>query len=391
MGVLSGASGERSGRPACTAMVDRSVSVTAATLAVRVQGVAGRRIRVAVLYGGRSSEHAISCVSAGGIIRALDPERYEVVPVGITEDGRWVLEPGDPEALAIGEGGRLPAVRSAKPARIAPEPGSLRADVVFPVLHGPWGEDGTVQGLLELAGLPYVGSGVLASAAAMEKATMKRLLAAAGLPVVPFEEITTRDWERDSAGALARAERLGFPSFVKPSRAGSSRGIAKAIDTASLRTAIVNARAHDPRIVVEEAVEGARELECAVVADGDGMPMASCIGEIVVGGSHEFYDFEAKYLDGSADLVVPAALDDAVAQRMRAMAVRAFDALGCEGLARVDFFLVGDRIIVNEVNTMPGFTPTSMYPRLWEASGIGYRDLVDRLIADALRRGTGLR
>lgn len=345
------------------------------------------RTRVAVLYGGRSSEHAISCVSAGGIIRALDPARYEVIAIGIAEDGRWVLEPGDPDRLAIA-GAALPSVRSRSAVTVTPD--TRVADVVFPVLHGPWGEDGTVQGLLELAGVPYVGSGVLASAAAMEKGTMKRLLAAAGLPIGRHEVVTDRQWRADPDACVARVRALGMPVFVKPSRAGSSRGISKVSD-GDVRPAIEAARAHDPIVIVEAAVPAPRELECAVLADTDGTPMASRVGEIVLGPDHDFYDFDAKYLDGSVDLRVPADLEPSVEERIRELAVSAFDALGCEGLARVDFFLSGDEIIVNEVNTMPGFTPTSMFPRMWLASGIGYGELVDRLIADALRRGTGLR
>lgn len=348
------------------------------------------RIRVAVIYGGRSSEHAISCVSAGGIIGVLDPRRHEVIAIGITPDGRWVRESGDASALVIRDG-VLPTVTSTTAIPVQPEPGSL-ADVAFPVLHGPWGEDGTIQGVLELASIPYVGSGVMASAVAMEKATMKRLLASAGLPVGRYEVISDRQWRGDRGAACARVLAMGLPVFVKPSRAGSSRGITKVSTEDALVPAIEEARRHDPLVIVEAAVPAPRELECAVLAGPDGAPMASVIGEIVVGGGHEFYDFDAKYLDGSAELRVPADLDPAVADELQRLAVRAFEALGCEGLARVDFFLdAAGAVLVNEVNTMPGFTPTSMYPRLWEASGVGFADLVDRLLADALRRGTGLR
>lgn len=322
-------------------------------------------------------------------MRALDPDRYDVIAIGITEDGRWVLEPGDPERLAI-HGRALPSVRSRSEVVVTASRGEPIADVVFPVLHGPWGEDGTVQGMLELAGIPYVGSGVLASAAAMEKGTMKALLSAAGLPVGRHVSITDRQWRSDAAACIRRVEELGLPVFVKPSRAGSSRGITK-VDDGTVRAAIEAAREHDPIVIVEAAVPAPRELECAVLADTDGTPMASRVGEIVLGEHHAFYDFDAKYLDDSVALRVPAELDPAIEQRIQALAIAAFDALGCEGLARVDFFLSDGDVLVNEVNTMPGFTTTSMYPRMWQASGIGYGELVDRLIADALRRGTGLR
>jgi D-alanine-D-alanine ligase len=365
------------------------------------------RIRVAVVFGGRSSEHAISCVSAGSVLRALDRERYDVVPIGLTPDGRWVLEADDPERLRITDG-KLPEVDATgvslvlagDPTRRDLEvhapgdvPGSLAGvDVVFPVLHGPYGEDGTLQGLLEMAGVPYVGSGVLASAAAMDKGAMKALFAHAGLEQAPYAVITDRDWRRDRAGALERVAALGLPVFVKPARAGSSLGITKVKDRSELESAIEAAREHDPRVVVEASVEGVREIECGVLADADGEPRASVCAEIVVHGAHEFYDFEAKYLDDAADLVVPADLPVEVSDRVRDLAVRAFDALSCEGLARCDFFLAPDgRVLVNEVNTMPGFTSISMFPRVWAESGVGYPELVDRLVADALRRGTGLR
>jgi D-alanine-D-alanine ligase len=362
---------------------------------------------VAVVFGGRSSEHAISCVSAGSVLRALDRERYDVVPIGLTTDGRWVLESDDPDRLRITDG-RLPEVDgtgvalvlAADPTRRDLEvhpPGDVPStlagvDVVFPVLHGPYGEDGTIQGLLEMAGVPYVGSGVLASAAAMDKGAMKALFAHAGLEQAPYVVITDRDWRRDRAAALDRVAALGLPVFVKPARAGSSLGITKVKDAAGVEAAVESAREHDPRIVVEASVEGVREIECGVLVDADGEPQASVCAEIVVHGAHEFYDFEAKYLDDAADLVVPADLPVEVAERVRELAVRAFDSLSCEGLARCDFFVAPDgRVLVNEVNTMPGFTSISMFPRVWAESGVDYPTLVDRLVADALRRGTGLR
>ena len=360
--------------------------------------------RVLLIFGGRSSEHAISCISAAGVLRALQGRPYDVTAVGILPDGRWVEVPADPASIT----GRLPEVTDTgdavvllpEPVAGHGEPGSPSAlrprilagvDVVFPVLHGPWGEDGTVQGLLEMAGVPYVGSGVFASAAAMDKGHLKALLAQAGIPMSPYVVLATGEWQRDPATARARVEALGYPLFVKPARAGSSVGISRVAHPEALDTAIHEALAWDPRIVVEAAVHGGREIECGVLADRDGVPRASACAEIVVGPQHEFYDFEAKYLDDGAELIVPADLAPAVLARVQDMAVRCFEALTCEGLARVDFFVVGDDVLVNEVNTMPGFTPISMYPRMWGASGVDYHELVDRLIDDALRKGTGLR
>ncbi len=365
------------------------------------------RIRVAVIFGGRSSEHAISCVSAGSVMRALDPARYDVVPIGLTPDGRWVLESVDPERLRINDG-ELPqvfddgssVVLAGDPTRteIAVQaagdvPRSLAAvDVVFPVLHGPYGEDGTIQGLLEMAGVPYIGSGVLASAAAMDKGAMKAMFAVAGLNQAPYVVVTDRQWRTDQQGSMERIEALGFPMFVKPARAGSSVGITKVKDASTLVNAIEEARKHDPKIVVEAGVADAREIECGVLVDADGAPRASICAEIIVHGNHEFYDFEAKYLDDAAELVVPASLTADELRDVQELSVRAFEALGCEGLTRCDFFLTSDgRWLINEVNTMPGFTSISMYPRVWAESGIEYPALVDALVQDALRRGTGLR
>lgn len=341
------------------------------------------------------------------MLRALDRERYDVVPIGVTPDGRWVLEADEPDRLAITDG-TLPRVDArgtsivlaADPTRPDLEvheanqvPESLgTVDVVFPVLHGPFGEDGTIQGLLEMAGVPYVGSGVLASAVAMDKGAMKTVFAQAGLEQSPYVVVTDRDWRRRREQVLEQVATLGLPVFVKPARAGSSLGITKVKAAADLADAIEEARRHDPRVVVEASVEAAREIECGVLVDADGEPRASVCAEIVVKGDHEFYDFEAKYLDDAADLVVPADLDPAVSERVRDLAVRAFEALGCEGLARCDFFVAPDgRVLVNEVNTMPGFTSISMFPRVWAESGVDYPELVDRLVVDALRRGTGLR
>jgi D-alanine-D-alanine ligase len=359
------------------------------------------RTRVAVVFGGRSTEHAISCVSAGSVLAALDRDRYDVVAVGITPEGRWVLAPDDPAQLAIA-GRELPAVKDG-PAVALPgdptvglvaleEPGALlgAVDVVFPVLHGPYGEDGTVQGLLELAGVPYVGSGVLASAAAMDKAVAKPLLRAAGLVVADAVVVRRRRWRADPAGCAHDVAALGWPVFVKPARGGSSIGISRVTGPEGLAAAVEEALRSDPKVLVEAAVTG-REVECGVLDGPDG-PEASVPAEVRVVGDHEFYDFEAKYLDSATELDVPADLPAEVAERLRSQALAAYEALDCEGLARVDFFVADDgALTVNEVNTMPGFTPTSMFPRMWAASGLDYPALVDRLLQSALRRGTGLR
>ncbi|MDQ1686542.1 MAG: D-alanine-D-alanine ligase [Frankiaceae bacterium] len=359
-----------------------------------------RRLRVAVLFGGRSSEHAISCVSAGSVLAALDRDRYDVLPIGITPDGRWVLAADDPARLAI-RNRDLPAVDPTGTALALPgdptakglvvlEPGDVptdlgAVDVVFPLLHGPYGEDGTVQGLLELAGVPYVGSGVFASAACMDKAHMKRLFAGAGLPSPRCAVV------RAGQPVPASVRELGLPVFVKPARAGSSIGIARIDDWADLDAALAAAHRHDPKALVEEAVVG-REIECGVLAGLDGEPEASVPAEVRVTGGQPFYDFEAKYLDDATEFDIPPDLDADTIERVRALAVEAFKALDCEGLARVDFFVCDDgRVLVNEVNTMPGFTPASMFPRMWAAAGVDYPTLVSRLLDDALARGTGLR
>ena len=341
-----------------------------------------------MLLGGRSSEHAISCISGRSIVAALDPDQYEVSVIGIRRDGQWVRDPEGGLGL-LHQDGPLPEVSaSAPPADLA---SCLDVDVVFPVLHGPWGEDGTVQGLLETLGVPYVGSGVLSSAVAMDKGFMKQALAAAGIEVGQYEVVTDRQWRSDPQACLARIGRLGLPVFVKPARAGSSLGIVRVTSSADLPDAIESARKHDPRIIVEAAVSPAREIECGVLVDPDDAPHASRCAEIIVNERHAFYDFEAKYLDDSATLVVPAVLDADVEERVRALAIDAFDALDCDGLARVDFFVRPDgTVVLNEVNTMPGFTSISMYPRMWEATGVDYRELVDRLVRDAIRKGTGL-
>jgi D-alanine-D-alanine ligase len=369
-------------------------------------GSAGR-VRVAVVYGGRSSEHAISCVSAGSILRHLDPERFEVVAVGITPGGSWVLTNADPDTLAIADG-RLPEVSGASGTALAlpADPGRggqllslsqgaagellASVDVVFPVLHGPYGEDGTIQGLLELAGVPYVGAGVLASAAGMDKEFTKKLLVADGLPI--GDHVVLRP-NRPTL-ELEERERLGLPVFVKPARGGSSIGVNRVTSWDQLAAAIADARKHDPKVIVEAAVPG-RELECGVLELPDGRVEASTVGEIRVAGvrgrEDAFYDFATKYLEDAAELDVPAKIDDEIADEVRRLAIRAFRAIDCQGLARVDFFLTDDGPVVNEINTMPGFTTISMYPRMWAASGVDYPTLLAAMVDTALARGTGLR
>jgi D-alanine-D-alanine ligase len=377
------------------------------------QSQPARKVRVAVVFGGRSSEHAISCVSAGGVIGALDPERYEVIPIGITPEGRWVLESGEPERLALGPAGELPSVTgdrevvlrsSAGPSEHTGDlvlheagdvPSSLgQVDVVFPVMHGPWGQDGTLQGLLELAGVRYVGAGVLSSAVGTDKMFMKLLFSAQGLPVLPWAPGRPGEWDRDPAAVIESVAALHYPVFVKPARAGSSFGITRVDSPEGLGDAIRAAEQFDPKVLVEAAAVDAREVEIGVLQGLDGAaPETSEIAEIRVDPAHQFYDFEAKYLpDEHTELDVPADLEESVAAKVRALAVQAFAALDVEGLARVDFFVFPDgRVVLNEVETMPGFTSTSMFPRMWAASGIAYPQLVDRLVRLALERPTGLR
>ena len=347
----------------------------------------GPRVRVAVVYGGRSSEHAISCVSAGSILRHLDPERFEVVAVGITADGAWVRTDVDPDDLAITDR-HLPEVTGHTDSPLALSAEILASvDVVFPILHGPYGEDGTIQGLLEMAGVPYVGAGVLASAAGMDKEFAKKLMAADGLPIGDYLVLRPRQAEPDPNDIA----RLGFPLFVKPARGGSSIGVSRVTSAAELPSAIADARRHDPKVIIEASIEG-RELECGVLEYPDGSIGASTIGEIRVAGVADgFYDFETKYLDDAAELDVPAAVDDDVVAQLQELAIRTFTALDCQGLARVDFFLTADGPVVNEINTMPGFTTISMYPRMWGASGVDYPTLVGTMVETALARGTGLR
>ncbi|WP_133850673.1 D-alanine--D-alanine ligase family protein [Labedaea rhizosphaerae] len=358
------------------------------------------RTRVAVIFGGRSTEHAVSCSSASSVLANLDPDRYEVVPIGITPSGSWVLGPSDPKTLEIRQRA-LPSVAGGTALTLPADPtsGTVVAlekgregevlgtiDVVFPVLHGAYGEDGTIQGLLEMAGQPYVGAGVLASAVAMDKEYTKKLLTAEGLPVGRYEVLR----RNDKTLSAAQRNRLGLPVFVKPTRAGSSTGISKVDDWADLDAAIATAREIDPKVIIEAAVVG-REVECGVLEFPDGRVEPSLPAEIQL-ASRDWYDFDAKYLDDVCELDIPAKLDDAVAERLRAMAVAAFTALDCQGLARVDFFVGEDgTVTINEVNTMPGFTPTSAYPKMWAVTGLDYPTLLSTLIDTALARGTGLR
>jgi D-alanine-D-alanine ligase len=385
-----------------------------------------KKIRVGILFGGRSGEHEVSLLSAASVLQAIDRKKYEVVPIGITKEGRWVaaghaerllnpaasdkhLRAGDPDATAAaavlrkGESVLVPPVPSEALVPFEREAGAvthpspeqvLSVDVVFPVLHGTFGEDGTIQGLFELAGIAYVGSGVLGSAAGMDKDTMKRLFQSAKLPIVKWVTFLRGEWEKTPRKVRARIETaLKYPVFVKPANLGSSVGISKAHNTKELGPAIELAANFDRKIVVEQGVGGkgkARELEVAVL--GNDTPEASVVGEVVPG--KEFYDYEAKYLSEGSDLIVPAKLTKAQTKQVREMAIAAFQACDCAGLARVDFLMEpgragsgkSGRIFVNEINTLPGFTSISMYPRLWAASGVAYPKLIDRLLELGMER-----
>jgi len=351
-------------------------------------------IRVALLFGGRSSEHGISCATAAGVLSAIDRERFEVVPVGITPAGAWTLQPDDPQLFSLradlpavvdnGTRVRLPDSATSREFTLVAADGSESSlgaiDVVFPILHGRFGEDGTVQGELELLGLPYVGNGVLASALAMDKHMTKSVLVAAGVEVAPWVTLTPSRWAGSRELFERRIRALGLPVFVKPSRAGSSVGVTKVADWAELDAAVEVAFDEDTTVLVEAAIVG-REVECAVLEGRAGAaPRVSVAGEIVVTG-REFYDFEAKYLDpDAAQLICPAELGEGELREMQRIAARSFEAIGGAGLARVDFFLSGEGFIVNEINTMPGFTPISMFPSCWQASGMSYPELITELI-----------
>jgi D-alanine-D-alanine ligase len=352
-----------------------------------------RRRRIALVFGGRSAEHEVSVVSAGSVLRALGPDRYDVLTIGIDKEGRWhrldaLPAAADPDALpAVDDaGGRSVALskESGDAALVDDTGGREPIDVVFPLLHGPFGEDGTIQGMLELAGVPYVGAGVLGSAVGMDKAIQKVLFRDAGLAVAPLEVVREPEWDRDPEGVHRRAVRLGYPVFVKPAAMGSSVGITKVKDPGGLDPAMEDAFGYGRKALIERAMEDAREIEIAVLGNDD--PETSVAGEIVP--SHEFYDYEAKYLDEhGAALLIPAELEDGTLKQLQEMAVTAFRAVEAAGMARVDFFLMPDgTAYLNEINTIPGFTKISMYPRLWEASGLSYPGLVDRLVELAIER-----
>ena len=354
-----------------------------------------RKRRVAVLFGGRSAEHEISCISARYVIDALDPDRNEVVAIGITKEGRWHRLEG-PVALPA-ESGRMPEITGDPGTRVdldaeggagelvAADGSRAPIDVVFPVLHGPQGEDGAIQGMLELAGIPYVGAGVLGSAVGMDKAMQKVLFAAVGLPVLPWDGVREPEWTEDPEGAGARAVALGYPVFVKPATLGSSVGITKVHEPRELGDAMEEAFRYARKAVVERGIDGVREIEVAVLGNDD--PVASVCGEVTPRG-HEFYDYAAKYLDDAgADLTIPASIPGDASERLQRMAATAFRAVECWGMARVDFFLGADGDVwINEINTIPGFTSISMYPKLWEASGLTYPDLIERLLDLAVER-----
>jgi D-alanine-D-alanine ligase len=380
-----------------------------------------KKLRVGVLFGGRSGEHEVSLLSAASVLKAIDPEKYEVVPIGITKQGHWLtpahaekllrgeelpqqggrhLRAGDPQAtasaavLARGEAVIVPPVPESDSllpfeSKAQPAEHGINVDVIFPVLHGTFGEDGTIQGLLELADIAYVGAGVLGSAAGMDKDVMKRLFAAAGLPIVKHVTLLRSQWQNEPKKIRKEIEKkLKYPVFVKPANLGSSVGISKAHDRKELGPAIEGAASYDRKIIVEEGVGGkkqkARELECSVL--GNDEPRASIVGEIVP--SAEFYDYSAKYLDEGSQLIIPAKINKKQMKETQEMAVRAFQAVDCSGLARVDFLMEpkSGKVYLNEINTMPGFTSISMYPKLWAASGLEYPTLIDRLIQLALER-----
>ena len=350
-----------------------------------------KKTRVLVLFGGRSAEHEVSVVSARSVCAAIDRERYDVVLAGITREGHWLLDDGDekllsatsvtsgdwPEVRLAGRGSQLVA---AQDSRI---PGA-GFDVVFPLLHGPYGEDGTIQGLLELANVAYVGAGVSASAAGMDKALARAVFRSAGLSQTDYTVLRRSEWRGHPEAVLATLEQtFDYPLFVKPVNLGSSVGITKAHNSGQLSNGLNLAAKFDTKMMIEASVEGARELECAVL--GNDEPLASGVGEIIPGA--EFYDYNTKYIDDRSELRIPADLDENLTSAVRTMAVRAFQAIDCSGLARVDFLLrPGGDVLINEINTMPGFTPISMYPKLWQAEGLSYADLIDRLIGLAIER-----
>ena len=339
------------------------------------------KVRVGVLCGGRSSEHSISCLSGASLLAAIDREKFDPVPLGITQTGQWVYLEGLTEKLVISDG-NLPTVPESAPPVTVNRDGifannkNLEVDLIFPVLHGPYGEDGTVQGLLEMFDIPYVGAGVLASAIGMDKATCKRLFMEAGIPSVEFDVFYWSEWQGFKSEISARIqEEFTLPIFVKPSRAGSSNGISKVKSWSELDAAVRLAKDFDEKILIEAFAPG-REVECGILGD-----RASRVGEIRILGNHEFYDFEAKYLDDSTELIVPANIPAEIEKEIQQLALDAFALIDGKGIARVDFFLQENgEIILNEINTMPGFTATSMYPRLWSATGLAYKEVITKLI-----------
>jgi D-alanine-D-alanine ligase len=352
------------------------------------------RLTVALVFGGRSSEHAISCATAGGILSAIDRDRFDVIPVGVTRDGAFVLVDDDPAALRLdpealpevvdnGTRVRFPESVLTRELTVVDTAGTRTlgpVDVVFPILHGPFGEDGTLQGMLELTGLPYVGNGVLASALGMDKHFTKTVLEAAGIEVAPWVTITASGWARDEELWRSRSQALGLPVFVKPARAGSSVGVSRVDEWDELDAALAAAFAEDSKVLVEEAIVG-REIECGVLSGrAGGLPRVSAAGEVVVTGGG-FYDFAAKYLDApGVELVCPTELNEGEERELQRVAARAFEAIGASGLARIDFFLTPSGLVLNEINTMPGFTPISMFPKCWLASGLSYPELITELI-----------
>ncbi len=389
-----------------------------------------RKIRVAVVFGGRGPEHPVSCMGGGNILGAIDRAKYDVVPIGITTEGHWVQVADEPDRLAI-EGDVLPSVEAAAVpgTQVVPWSGSQDApvaaeavvteggglvasapahipqlfgdvDVVWPVLHGPYGEDGTIQGLLEMAGVPYIGAGVLASAVSMDKEYMNLIFRSKGLPVGPYVVVHERDWPAGPGEQMSvEAKRvqddiaeLGWPLFVKPARGGSSIGTSKASDIGELHEAIALARAYDPKVLVEAAIDGV-EVEVSVLQGIDGAPPDTSLpGQLLVDGGEEFWDFEAKYLDSASGMAIPAPIPDSAITEIRRLAAAAFEAVSCEGLARVDFFYTSDgQILINEINTMPGLSPASYFQKMWEATGVTFAEVIDRLISAALSRRAGLR
>jgi D-alanine-D-alanine ligase len=390
-----------------------------------------RKIRVAVVFGGRGPEHPVSVMGGGNMLSSIDRSKYDVIPIGITREGNWVQVADEPARLAITDG-ELPSVEAvAVPgsqvvpwasgdsavAAVAPGAGLVSSapsqiphlfgevDVVLPVLHGPYGEDGTIQGLLEMAGVRYVGAGVLASAVSMDKEYMNLIFKARGLPIGPYVVVRERDWppadsadQSDSQAAVERKRvmdeiaELGWPLFVKPARGGSSIGTSKAHDLSQLHEAIALAREYDPKVLVEAAVDGA-EVEVSVLEGVDGGPPDTSLpGQLLVDGGEEFWDFEAKYLDAASGMAIPAPIPDSAISEVRRLAAAAFEAVSCEGLARVDFFYTTDgRVLINEINTMPGLSPASYWQKMWEATGMTFPELIDRLIQTTLSKRRGLR